>query len=78
MYMVSMVTYYFSMRGFGHPVFLKPHFGHPVTKILAKTLPAGVLPITTTTLRSTHSIQICYPYIRSSFTTSTLHHRCQG
>ena len=38
MYMVSMMTYYFSMRGFGHPVFLKPHFGHPVMKILTKTL----------------------------------------
>ena len=38
MYMVSMITNYFSVRGFGHPVFLKPHFGHPVMKILAKTL----------------------------------------
>ena len=38
MYMVSMMTYYFSTRGFGHPVFMKPHFGHPVMKILAKTL----------------------------------------
>ena len=38
MYMVSMMTYFFSVRGFGHPVFLKPHFGHPVMKILAKTL----------------------------------------
>ena len=38
MYVVSMITYYFSVRGFGHPVFLKPHFGHPVMKILAKTL----------------------------------------
>ena len=37
--MVSMMTYIFSARGFGHPVFLKPHFGHPVMKILAKTLP---------------------------------------
>ena len=36
--MVSMMTYLFSARGFGHPVFLKPHFGHPVMKILAKTL----------------------------------------
>ena len=36
--MVSMMTYFFSARGFGHPVFLKPHFGHPVMKILAKTL----------------------------------------
>ena len=23
---------FFSVRGFGHPVFLKPHFGHPVMK----------------------------------------------
>ena len=38
MYVVSMMTYFFSARGFGHPVFLKPHFGHPVMKILAKTL----------------------------------------
>ena len=29
---------FFSAREFGHPVFLKPHFGHPVMKILAKTL----------------------------------------
>ena len=36
--MVSMMTYFFSTRGFGHPVFSKPHFGHPVMKILAKTL----------------------------------------
>ena len=33
-----MMTYFFSVRVFGHPVFLKPHFGHPVMKILAKTL----------------------------------------
>ena len=33
-----MMTYFFTVRGFGHPVFLKPHFGHPVMKILAKTL----------------------------------------
>ena len=38
MCMVNMMTYYFSVRGFGHPVFLKPHFGHPVMKILAKNL----------------------------------------
>ena len=37
--MVSMMSYIFSVRGFGHPVSLKPHFGHPVMKILAKTLP---------------------------------------
>ena len=36
--MVSMMTYFFSVRGFGHPVFVKPHFGHPVMKILAKSL----------------------------------------
>ena len=41
MYMVSMMTISFSARGFGHPVFLKPHFGHPVMKILAKTLAQG-------------------------------------
>ena len=39
MYMVSLMTYIFSARGFGHPVFLKPQFGHPVMKILAKSLP---------------------------------------
>ena len=38
MYMVSMITNFFSVRGFGQGVFLKPHFGHPVMKILAKTL----------------------------------------
>ena len=38
MYMVSMMTYCFSVRGFGHPVSLKPHYGHPVMEILAKTL----------------------------------------
>ena len=43
MYMVSMLTYFFSVRGFGHPVFLKPHFGHPVMKILAKTLLEGLM-----------------------------------
>ena len=35
------VGLFFSVRGFGHPVFLKPHFGHPVMKILAKTLCYG-------------------------------------
>ena len=30
--------FFFSGGGFGHPVFSKPHFGHPVMKILAKTL----------------------------------------
>ena len=39
MYMVSMMTNFLSvLKGVGHPVFLKPHFGHPVMKILAKTL----------------------------------------
>ena len=38
-----MMTYFFSARGFGHPVFLKPDFGHPVMKILAKTLPVGTV-----------------------------------
>ena len=33
-----MMTYIFSVRGFGHLVLLKPHFGQPVMKILAKTL----------------------------------------
>ena len=32
MFMVNMMTCVFSMGGFGHPVFLKPHFGHPVMK----------------------------------------------
>ena len=32
---------FFSVRGLGHPVVLKPHFGHPVMKILAKTLVAS-------------------------------------
>ena len=44
MYMVSMMTYLCSVRGFGHPVFLKPHFGHPVMKILAKTLVEDINP----------------------------------
>ena len=35
---------FFSGRGFGNPVFLKPHFGHPVKKILAKTLFRGICP----------------------------------
>ena len=37
-----MITYFFSVRGFGHPVFLNPHFGHPVMNILAKTLMCGL------------------------------------
>ena len=41
MYMVSMMTYFFSVRGFGHPVLLKAHFWHPVMKILAKILGGG-------------------------------------
>ena len=41
----------FSVRVFGHPVFLKPHFGHPVMKNLAKTLPHTLLP----SLVSSHS-----------------------
>ena len=31
----------FSIRDFGHPKFLKSQFGHPVMKILAKSLPRG-------------------------------------
>ena len=41
--MVSMMTYFFSVRGFGHPAFLKPHFGHPVMKFQTKTLPGRCL-----------------------------------
>ena len=37
MCMVSMMTYFLSVRGLGHPVFLKPYFGHPAMK-MAKTL----------------------------------------
>ena len=29
----------FSIKDFGHPKFLKSQFGHPVVKILAKSLP---------------------------------------
>ena len=35
--------FFFAVKGFGHPVFLKPHFGHPVMKILAKTLGGRIL-----------------------------------
>ena len=38
-----MMTNFFSVRGFGHPVFMKTYFGHPVIKILAKTLPVSLV-----------------------------------
>ena len=38
MYIVSVMILTFSVRDFGHPQFLKSKFGHPVMKILAKSL----------------------------------------
>ena len=39
MYIISVMILTFSIRDFGHPEFLKSQFGHPVKKILAKSLP---------------------------------------
>ena len=36
--MISAMIFTFSIRDFGHPKFLKSQFGHPVMKILAKSL----------------------------------------
>ena len=38
MYIISVMIFTFSIRDFGHPKFLKSQFGHPVMKILAKSL----------------------------------------
>ena len=38
MYIISVMIFTFSIRDFGHPQFLKSQFGHPVMKILAKSL----------------------------------------
>ena len=38
MYIISVMSFTFSIRDFGHPKFLKSQFGHPVVKILAKSL----------------------------------------
>ena len=38
MYIISVMIFTFSMRDFGHPQFLKSRFGHPVMKLLAKSL----------------------------------------
>ena len=39
--MISVVIFTFSIKDFGHPQFLKSLFGHPVMKILAKSLITG-------------------------------------
>ena len=41
MYIITVMIFTFSIRDFGHPKFLKFHFGHPVMKILAKSLSQG-------------------------------------
>ena len=38
MYVFTVMIFTFSIRDFGHPKFLKSQFGHPVMKILAKSL----------------------------------------
>ena len=38
MYIISVKRFTFSIWDFGHPKFLKSQFGHPVMKILAKSL----------------------------------------
>ena len=38
MYKIIVMIFTFSIRDFGHPQFLKSQFGHPVIKILAKSL----------------------------------------
>ena len=38
MYIISVMIFTFSLRDFGHPNSLKSQFGHPVMKILAKSL----------------------------------------
>ena len=39
-YIISVMIFNFLIRDFGHPKFLNSQFGHPVMKILAKSLPA--------------------------------------
>ena len=41
MYIISVMIFTFSNRDFGHPKFLKSQCGHPVMKILAKSLETG-------------------------------------
>ena len=38
MYIINVMIFTFSIRDFGHPKFLKSQFGHPVKKILVKSL----------------------------------------
>ena len=38
MYIISVMIFTYSIRDFGHPLFLKSHFGHSVMKISAKSL----------------------------------------
>ena len=38
MYIISVMIFTFSTRDFGHPKFLKSQFGHPVMKVLAKSM----------------------------------------
>ena len=38
MYIISVTIFTFSIKDFGHPKFLKSQFGHPVMRILAKSL----------------------------------------
>ena len=38
MYIIIMMIFTYSIWDFGHPRFLKSQFGHPVMKILAKSL----------------------------------------
>ena len=42
MYIISVMIFTFSIRDFGHPKFLNSHFGHPVMKIMAKSLHASL------------------------------------
>ena len=44
MYIISVMIFTFLTRDFGHPKFLKSQFGHPVMKILAKSLHEWVNP----------------------------------
>ena len=39
MYIISVMIFTFLISEFGPPKFLKSQFGHPVMKILAKSLP---------------------------------------
>ena len=42
MYIISVMLFTFSTRDFGHPKFFKSQFGHPVMKIMAKSLCIGI------------------------------------